>query len=225
VVQLPADVTVAAERDALIAVTLKRFGRIDALVNNAGYGHRGPLERVSLDAVRRNYEVNVFAVLALCQAVAPILREQGSGRIVNVTSVAGRIARPLTSVYDSTKHALEALSAGLRGELAPFGVKVVVIRPGYIATEFVDAANQVSAETLTSLGPYAPYMDGFRSESARLHRFAAPPDAIARLIERALVARRPRIHYTAPAHAKLFLALRWLLPQRVIDHLVRLRRQ
>jgi len=221
VMQVPADITVAAEREALVAITLKRFGHIDALVNNAGYGHRGPLERVPLEALRRNYEVNVFAVIALTQRVLPHMRAQGHGRVINISSVAGKIARPLTSVYDSTKHALEALSDGLRGELAPFGIQVVVIRPGYISTEFADAANTVSSETLADAGPYAPYLGEQQDGYNRLRRLAAPPDKIARLIEHAIVTRRPSSHYSAPAHAKLFLFARWLLPTWVIDRFVR----
>ncbi len=223
VIAFPADLTVAEQRDALITSTLARFGRIDALINNAGYAQRGPLERVPLEAIRHNYEVNVFAVVALCQRVAPVLREQGRGRIINITSVAGRIARPLTSVYDSTKHALEALSDGLRGELKPFGIQVVVIRPGFIATEFVTAADAASGDTLADLGPYTPYMSRLRDGFAELRRLAASPDVIARCIERALCAQRPRLHYTAPAHAKLFLFARWLFPARVVDWFIRLR--
>jgi short-subunit dehydrogenase len=223
VVPFAADLTLAEQREALITGTLARFGRLDALINNAGYAQRGPLERVPLESIRHNYEVNVFAVVALCQLVAPVLRDQGSGRIVNITSVAGRIARPLTSVYDSTKHALEALSDGLRGELKPFGVQVVVIRPGFIATDFVSAATAASADTLADLGPYTPYMSRLRDGFAELRRLAASPDVIARCVERALSARRPCLHYTAPAHAHLFLFARWLFPARVVDWFIRLR--
>ncbi|MBL9208305.1 MAG: SDR family NAD(P)-dependent oxidoreductase [Opitutaceae bacterium] len=223
IMQIPADVTVAAEREALVAITVKRFGHIDALINNAGYGQRGPLELMPMEALRRNYEVNVFAVVALSQKVAPHMRAQGHGRIINIGSVAGRIARPLTAVYDSTKHALEAISDGLRGELAPFGVQVVVIRPGFIATEFVDAANTASAETMADYGPYAPYLDEFRGEHAKLRRWAAPPDDVARVVEKALLARRPSAHYATPLHAKFFLFARWLLPTWIFDRFVRLK--
>jgi len=223
VAAFPADLTRAEHREALVTGTVARFGRIDTLINNAGYGQRGPVERVPLEAIRHNFEVNVFAVVALCQLVAPILRDQGRGRIVNITSVAGRIARPLTSVYDSTKHALEALSDGLRGELKPFGVQVVVIRPGFIATDFVTAASAASAGTLADLGPYTPYMSRLRDGFADLRRLAAGPDVIARCVEHALRARRPRAHYAAPTHAKLFLAARWFFPSRVVDWFIRLR--
>ena len=218
-----ADITNEADRRRLVEEALAEFGRIDALVNNAGYGTRGPLEQVPVELIRRNFETNVFSLIALTQLVIPHLRARGAGRIVNIGSVAGRIARPLSSVYDSTKHALEAITDGLRGELAPFGIEVVLIRPGFIRTEFVEAANAVSAPVIGNAGPYAPYLDGF-SETYRLaQRIAGRPDDIARLIERSLTARRPAPRYAAPGHAKFLLFLRWLLPARVIDCAVRLR--
>lgn len=223
VLAVPGDVTVPADRERLVSSALEHFGRIDALINNAGFGQRGPLEQVPIEALRHNFEVNVFSLIALTQQVAPHLRAQGHGRIVNIGSVAGKIARPLSAVYDSTKHALEALSDGLRGELKPFGVEVVLIRPGFIATEFVAAADRVSHETLPGAGPYAPYVSRFRSQHARAHGLAAPPDAIARLIERALTARRPRAHYAGPFHAHAFLFARWALPSRIFDWFVRLK--
>src|SRR5258705_6660998 len=130
------DVTSAEDRERLVQETMRGFGRIDGLVNNAGYGQRGPIELVPGEGIRQNFETNLFSFIALTQLVIPIMRAQQSGRIVNVSSVAGRIARPLSSVYDATKHALEAISDGMRGELAPFGIKVIVVEPGFIITEF-----------------------------------------------------------------------------------------
>ena len=224
VLTVAADVTVDADRRRLVTDALRKFGRIDALVNNAGYGTRGPVELVPVELIRRNYETNLFSLIALTQLVIPHLRERGAGRIVNIGSVAGRIARPLSSIYDSTKHALEAITDGLRGELAPFGIDVVLIRPGFILTGFVDAANKASEPVTESAGPYAPYFEGFRAGYQRLLNMAGQPDDIARLVEKALTARRPAPRYAAPAHAKLFLFLKWLLPGRVIDWMVRLRK-
>jgi NAD(P)-dependent dehydrogenase (short-subunit alcohol dehydrogenase family) len=224
VLAVAADVTDGAGRQRLVDGALQKFGRIDALVNNAGYGTRGPVELVPVELIRRNYETNLFSLIALTQLVIPHLRERGAGRIVNIGSVAGRIARPLSSIYDSTKHALEAITDGLRGELAPFGIDVVLIRPGFILTGFVDAANKASEPVTESAGPYAPYFEGFRAGYQRLLNMAGQPDDIARLVEKALTARRPAPRYAAPAHAKLFLFLKWLLPGRVIDWMVRLRK-
>jgi NAD(P)-dependent dehydrogenase (short-subunit alcohol dehydrogenase family) len=225
VLVLATDITNEADRRRLVDEALGRFGRIDALVNNAGYGTRGPLELVPVELIRRNFETNVFSLIALTQLVVPHLRARGAGRIINIGSVAGRIARPLSSVYDSTKHALEAITDGLRGELAPFGIEVVLIRPGFIWTEFVDTAIAVSAQAVGNPGPYAPYMDSFSAAYRRVKRIAGRPDDIARLVERALTARKPAPRYAAPMHAKFLLFLRWFLPARAIDRIVRLRRK
>jgi short-subunit dehydrogenase len=215
-----ADVTSDEDRRRVVRETMKAFNRIDGLVNNAGYGQRGPIETVPIENIRGNFETNLFSLIALTQLVIPIMRGQQSGRIVNVSSVAGRIARPLSSVYDATKHALEAISDGLRGELAPFGIKVVIIEPGFIITEFLQVANEVSRPVIEQDSPYAPFFEGFSRGYERVRRIAGSPDDIAELIERALTADRPRARYAAPRHARLALALKRLLPERIFNYLV-----
>ncbi len=217
------DVTVEADRRRLIDAARAKFGRIDALVNNAGYGTRGPVEMVPVDLIRRNFETNVFSLVALTQLVLPEMRARRAGCIVNIGSVAGKIARPLSSVYDSTKHALEALTDGLRGELRPFGVRVTLVRPGFIITEFVDAANAASATVAANAGAYAPFYQGYSANTATMRRVAGVPDDIARLVERALTSDDPAPRYNGPFHAKIFLLLRWLLPHRAIHWITRLK--
>jgi len=212
------DINSAKDRERLVQETMSAFGRIDALVNNAGYGQRGPIEMVPIDDIRRNFETNLFSLIALTQLVIPIMRNQRSGRIVNISSVAGRIARPLSSVYDATKHALEAISDGMRGELAPFGIKVVVIEPGFIITEFLDVANSVSSPVVKQNGPYAPFLRSLDQDYSRARGFAGKPDDIARLVLRALTAAHPHIRYAGPRHARVFLALNRILPQRLKDY-------
>lgn len=218
------DVTRAEDRARLVAETIAKFGRIDGLVNNAGFGQRGPIEQIPLDAIRRNFDTNVFALLGLTQEVAPHMREQGHGRIVLIGSVAGKLARPMTSTYDATKHALEAFADGLRGELKPFGIHVALVRPGFILTEFIEAADSASANVMEKLGPYAPYAAEHRGASQRLRRVAGRPDDIAKLVLHALSSASPKSHYAGPFHAKVFLFLRWLLPTSWIDYGTRLRR-
>lgn len=218
------DVTSDADRRRLVEETLKKFGRVDALVNNAGYGTRGPVEIVPVEAIRKNFETNLFSLVALTQLVLPLMRAQGSGCIVNIGSVAGRIARPMSSIYDATKHALEALTDGLRGELKPFGVRVTLIRPGFIITEFIDAANKASGEITANPGPYAPYYLGYNESTERLRAFAGAPDDIAALVEAALRSDHPAARYNGPFHAKVFLFLKWALPSGVIAFITRLRR-
>ncbi|HEX8072561.1 MAG TPA: SDR family NAD(P)-dependent oxidoreductase [Pyrinomonadaceae bacterium] len=215
-----ADITAEADRERIVQTALGISGRLDALVNNAGYGQRGPIELVPIAAIRRNFELNLFSTIALTQLVIPVMRRQGGGRIVNVSSVAGRVARPLSSVYDATKHALEAVSDGLRGELAPFGIKVVVVEPGFILTEFVEVANKESADVLADAGPYAPWLANFKQAYARARRMAGRPEEIAALVHTALTSARPRTRYAAPRHARLALALKRLLPERWFDYIL-----
>jgi NAD(P)-dependent dehydrogenase (short-subunit alcohol dehydrogenase family) len=224
VLAVAGDVTNAADRDRLVAATRAKFGSIDALVNNAGYGTRGPVEMVPVDLIRKNFETNIFSLIALTQLVLPEMRARGGGCIVNIGSVAGKIARPLSSIYDSTKHALEALTDGLRGELKPFGVRVTLIRPGFILTEFVEAANAASAGIIENAGPYTPFYKGYSENTMTMRRIAGVPDDIARLVEQALTADWPASRYSGPFHAKIFLFLKWLLPDRVLEFIVRLRK-
>ncbi len=218
------DVTSDTDRRGLVDGALKKFGRIDALVNNAGFGTRGALEMVPVEAIRQNFETNVFSLIALTQLVIPLMRERGSGCIVNIGSVAGRIARPLSSIYDSTKHALEALTDGLRGELKPFGIRVTLIRPGFIKTGFIAAADKVSDQHLANIGPYAAFWADSRAGVQKLRRVAGEPDDIARLIEKALVSDNPAPRYSGPFHAKIFLVFKWILPDRVFEFFLRLRK-
>jgi NAD(P)-dependent dehydrogenase (short-subunit alcohol dehydrogenase family) len=224
VLAVPGDVTSDADRNQLVAAARAKFGRIDGLVNNAGYGTRGPVERVSVELIRKNFETNIFSLIALTQLVLPAMRERGSGCIVNIGSVAGRIARPMSSIYDATKHALEAITDGLRGELKPFGVRVTLIRPGFILTEFVAAADAASTEVLANAGPYASFYKGYGENTALMRRVAGEPDDIARLVARALASDNPAPRYSGPFHAKVFLFLKWLVPDRLLEFILRLRK-
>ncbi len=214
------DITADADRARIVESARQINGRIDALVNNAGYGTRGPVELVPVEKIRQNFELNLFATIALTQLVIPIMRGQGDGRIINVSSVAGRVARPLSSIYDATKHALEAISDGLRGELAPFGIKVVVIEPGFILTEFAQVADEASRTIVANAGPYAPFFANYSENYTRAKRIAGQPEDIAALIHAALAAPKPRLRYAAPRHAHLALALKRFLPERWFDYIL-----
>ena len=215
-----ADVTSESDRQQLIQQTMRAFGRIDGLVNNAGYGQRGPIELVPVEAIRENFETNLFSLIALTQLVIPIMREQRSGRIVNISSVAGRIARPLSSVYDATKHALEAISDGLRGELAPFGIKVVIIEPGFITTEFLGVATENARPIIENAGPYTESFEKLSGAIQRLRKLAGKPEDIADVIFKALAASNPKTRYAAPGHARFALAVKRLLPSRLFDYVL-----
>lgn len=217
---LPLDVTDDGSMRAAVDAILGAEGRIDALVNNAGYGSYGAVEDVPLDEARRQFEVNVFGAARLAQLVLPRMRSAGHGTIVNVTSMGGRIWMPIGGWYHATKHALEALSDAMRMEARPFGVDVVVIQPGAIASEWAG----ISADHLeeTSRGSaYASQAAPFASV-LRDYRGAASPGVIAEVTLKALTARTPRRRYAAPMDAKALIFLKWLLPDALWERLLAL---
>lgn len=142
------DVTSEASIAAAVEAAIARFGRIDVLVNNAGYGVIGAVEETSADAVRRLYETNVFGLLAVTRAVLPLLRKQRSGHVINLSSVGGYRSAAGFGVYCSTKFAVEGLSEALHDELAPLGIAVTVVEPGYFRTEFLESKSVVESPTV-----------------------------------------------------------------------------
>ncbi|MHC4844701.1 MAG: oxidoreductase [Planctomycetota bacterium] len=132
----PLDVTVPAQIEAAVAAATSRFGRIDVLVNNAGYGEMGPVEEFSDERARRQFDVNVFGVLNVQRDVLPVMRAHGGGHVLNISSIAGLAAFPMAGMYCATKHALEAISEALAQEVAEFGIRVTLIEPGRFRTDF-----------------------------------------------------------------------------------------
>lgn len=196
-------------------------GRIDVLVNNAGYGSYGALEDVPLDEGRRQFDVNVFGAIRLTQLVLPHMRSQRSGTIVNVTSMGGRIYTPLGGWYHGTKHALEGISDCLRIETKPFGINVVVIEPGGIATEWGGiAANGL--RTTSGRGPYADQAEAMvksLTDPASTRR-NSPPTVVADAIGKAVTARRPKTRYAVGFGARPLLLTRRLITDRMFDRLI-----
>ncbi len=196
-------------------------GRIDVLVNNAGYGSYGALEDVPLDEGRRQFEVNVFGLARLCQLVLPMMRAQKSGKIVNVTSIGGKIWEPLGAWYHATKFAVEGLSDCLRVEVAPFGVDVIVIEPGAIRTEWAGIAR----DGLLQMSGGSAYAELAKRHARMLatadtSSLASPPEVVARTIVRAVTARRPKTRYATGGGARTILFLRKILPDRMFDRLI-----
>jgi short-subunit dehydrogenase len=211
------DLTSDDDRHRIVDATMKAFGRIDGLVNNAGYGQRGPIELVPVELIRQNFETNLFSLIALTQLVIPIMRSQKAGRIINISSVAGKIARPLSSVYDATKHALEAISDGLRGELAGFGIQVVVIEPGFIITEFLGVANDGAREFTETDNPYRKFFERAGAGFQRMRKMAGKPDDIAEVVIEALSVEAPKARYAVPGHAKVAIALKRWMPAALFE--------
>ncbi|MGW2378037.1 oxidoreductase [Kitasatospora sp. NPDC001683] len=218
---LAMDVTHDASMQTGIDKIIAETGRIDVLVNNAGYGSYGALEDVPLDEGRYQFEVNVFGAIRLTQLVLPHMRTQRAGTVVNVTSIGGKIHTPLGGWYHGTKFALEALSDCLRLEAKPFGIDVVVIEPGGIATEW-GAIAAAKLEKSSTSGAYATQAaavaSSLRSE-ANANR-NSPPSVIADAIAKAVTARRPKTRYASGFGARPLIALRRLLPDRTFDTVI-----
>jgi NAD(P)-dependent dehydrogenase (short-subunit alcohol dehydrogenase family) len=222
VLPLVFDLADDASMVAAVERVLAEQGRIDLLVNNAGYGSYGAIEDVPLDEARRQFEVNVFALARLTQLVLPTMRQQRSGRIVNITSIGGRIATALGGWYHATKFAVEGFSDSLRQEVAEFGIAVVVIEPGAIKTEWGGIAAR-SAIAMSGEGPYASRVQrlaaAFTAPSS-VGR-ASDPDVVAKAIERAATARKPRTRYRVGSMATPIIAMRRHLRERAFDALVK----
>ncbi|WCM25181.1 oxidoreductase [Sphingomonas sp. QA11] len=215
------DLTVDASIVAAMETIRAKAGRIDILVNNAGYGSYGALEDVPMEEARRQVEVNLFGLARLCQLATPMMRAQKDGTIVNVTSIGGKFGEPFGAWYHATKFAVEGLSDCLRMELRPFGIRVVVIEPGAIRTEWGGIAHQSLLER-SGDSAYAPYAQRHAAMlgSADSFTFASPPEVVANIIAKAAAARRPRIRYAIGGGAKTFLLLVTLLPDRMLDALM-----
>jgi NAD(P)-dependent dehydrogenase (short-subunit alcohol dehydrogenase family) len=214
------DVTDDAALTAFVSQVIEETGRIDVLVNNAGYGSLGAIEDVPMTEARREIDVNLFGLARLTQLVLPHMRGQRSGRIINVSSIGGKLHTPLGGWYHAAKFAVEGLSDALRLELAPFGIRVVVIEPGATNTEW----HRVAAEKLFASSVNGAYADQAAVVARALSAadLASRPEVIAKVIARAVLARRPRTRYAAGIGAKASLLARRVLPDRVFDGLIRL---
>jgi short-subunit dehydrogenase len=204
---------------AAVASILKEKGRLDALVNNAGYAQYGSAEEVSLEDAQRQFDVNVFGLMRMTQAVLPTMRRQRSGVIVNLSSAAGKISTPFAGWYSASKHAVEALSDALRAEVAPFAIRVVLIEPGAIRTEFDDIALS-ALHNASRIPDYQARAAAFDKLIQNSYRRAPGPSLIAQVVERALAAPRPRARYALPADSRLFILMRRLLSDSLFDRLL-----
>ena len=214
------DVTDEASMTDFVDRLLAEHGRIDVLVNNAGYGSYGAVEDVPLTEARRQLEVNLFGLARLTQLVLPSMREARRGRIINVSSIGGRFGEPLGAWYHASKFAVEGFSDSLRLEVADFGIQVVIIEPGAIQTEWGGIA-QDSSQEFSGDGAYAGHVAALAKMYASAFDMAVPASVIADSILAASTARRPKIRYAAPMSAKVLLTALRLLPDRVKDGLAR----
>jgi NAD(P)-dependent dehydrogenase (short-subunit alcohol dehydrogenase family) len=220
---LPLDVTGEESMRSAVEEVEGSEGAVGVLINNAGYSQSGAVEVVAMENVRRQFETNVFGLARMCQLVLPGMRRQGFGRIVNLSSMGGRLTLPGAGYYHASKHAVEAISDALRFEVRGFGVDVVVIEPGLIRTGFAETAVDSMGED--GGGPYAGFDAGVARatrdnyEKGPLAKLGGDPEVVAKTIERAISVARPRARYTVTPSAKLLISARGLLPDRTWDTL------
>ena len=217
---LALDVANEDSRRAAVDEVERRFGPVGVLVNNAGFGQYGPLEEISLDSVRANFETNVFGLLRMTQLVLPGMRRAGRGRIVNVSSLSGRVTLQGGGAYHMTKFALEALADALRPEVKPFGIDVVDVLPGPFLSEYRDKV----IASIPDTGPDSPYA-AYKYNVARYMwnflqagRFGVmTPEQVAAVVLKAATAARPRSRYNVGFYAKFSPLGRALTPDRMVD--------
>lgn len=211
------DITDDASIVSVVKQIIEEQGRIDVLINNAGYGSYGAIEDVPIEEAKRQFEVNIFGLARLTQLVLPHMRKNNFGKIINISSVGGKIHTPLGGWYHATKHALEGLSDCLRFETNQFGIDVVVIEPGGIETEWggiaLDAAMKRSGTTA-----YSDIAKGFKKLN-ETYSDQAPPKVISDLVVKALKAKKPKTRYSAGTMAKPMLFMRKVLSDRMFDKL------
>ncbi|MCR4468268.1 oxidoreductase [Burkholderia sp. SCN-KJ] len=200
---------------------LSRTGGVDVLVNNAGFGLYGPVEEISIDEARYQFEVNLFGAARLTQLLLPAMRARRSGYIVNITSMGGKMYSILGAWYHATKHALEGWSDCLRLEVAEFGIKVVIVEPGVIETGFGDAATDSIVKRSAS-GPYGRLVQMVAKSIKKTygHGTGSDPRVIADVVSKAVSSRKPRTRYAAGKFAKMLIRMRVWLGDRMFDRII-----
>ncbi len=216
---LSLDVTDDASMQACVQEILQKEGRIDVLVNNAGYGSYGTVEEVPMEEAKRQMEVNVFGLARMTQLVLPGMRRQKSGRIINIASVGGKIATPFGAWYHASKFAVEGMSDALRIEVAPFGIDVVVIEPGGVKSEWSDIAYENLQKT-TANTAYGEMAGKFKAAFEKTVAKNAEPEVIGRLVSRAVNAARPKTRYVGGYMAKTVLFFRKWTSDRMMDRIL-----
>jgi len=219
---LQIDVTRDADVQAAIERIISDHGRIDAIVANAGYCLLGPAELVAIDDVQQQLDTNVLGVGRIVRAALPHMREQGSGRIVIVSSTLGQISLPMMSWYAATKHALEGYADALRMEVKPLGIKVSLIEPGYIKTNIANVSlpSLDTALSVKGADAYRPWMETFRERWGTATNTGASPETIARVIEKAVTTRRPRRRYHPNLEATAAIIAKRFLDYPVLDRIL-----
>ena len=215
------DVTDEISINQAVQKIIDQEGRIDVLINNAGYGSYGAIENVTLEEAKRQFDTNLFGVARLVQLVMPYMREQHAGKIINISSMSGRVTTYMGAWYHATKYALEAFSDALRMEVKPFGVAVVLVEPGGIKTDW----GIIAAEHLRDTSQNTAYSEHALAAADRMHKLYSSdkltdPSVIAGTIVKAVESKRPRARYLVGYGAKFSVFLHTILPAKVFDKIV-----
>ncbi len=220
---LALDVTDDGSMTDAVETIMQEAGRIDVLINNAGYGSYGALEDVPPEEARRQFDVNIFGLARLTQLVLPAMRAQRNGRIVNISSIGGRFGEPFGSWYHATKFAVEGLSDSLRMELHPFGIEVVVIQPGATHSEWAGIAHD-SLIKYSGDGPYSKFAVAHANMMEAGHKGSIPtqPSVVAQTIVEAVQSRNPNTRYATGGLAGTMLFMRRVLSDRAFDAMFRM---
>ena len=218
---LKMDITQEADVQSAVSTIIKNHGGVDVLINNAGFGLYGAMEDIPLDAARYQFEVNLFGMARLTQLLLPSMRAKKSGKIINLSSMGGKVYFPMGSWYHATKHAVEGWSDCLRIELSPFNIDVVIIEPGVIATEFGDVIMEPLVQR-SGNGAYAPMANSFAKAMTDSYKnnSASPPDVIVKLVLEAITTSKPKTRYVAGKFAKPMMFIRKWLGDRTYDKTV-----
>lgn len=218
IAMIPLDVTSDESAESAVKAVLEKEGRIDVLICNAGMGIAGSIEDTAMEEAEKQFDTNFFGTLRMIRLVLPVMRKQGEGRIIVVSSVAGIISIPYQSMYSASKFALEALVEALRHEVAPFGIKACLVEPGDTRTGFT--SSRIIAE---AAGQDSPYYSRFRQSLARMEhdeQNGASPENVARVIHRMILRKNPPIRSAVGFGYKAILFLKRLLPSRLVEKLV-----
>jgi NADP-dependent 3-hydroxy acid dehydrogenase YdfG len=208
--KLPLDVTDPTSIASATAEVIRYFGRIDILVNNAGYALRGAVEEISVEQVHKMFDVNVYGVMRMIRAVVPQMRQQKAGRVINISSIGGKLVIPVNGTYSATKFALEALSDALRMELALFGIQVVLIEPGNIRTNFMATAQANAKEILSNPdSPYQALYQQYIRVTTTMRQQETGPEIVSQVVQQAIEASKPKARYivAVPFSNRLVLRL------------------
>lgn len=220
---LQLDVTDEASMQEAVGKLEATYGAVGVLVNNAGYGQNGPVEELPMDAIRRQFETNVFGLVRMCQLVLPGMRRQGGGRIINLSSVGGEFTAPGAGAYHASKYAVEAFNHALRYEVKTFGVDVISVQPGGVRTNFIGTSNNALPQTGDD-SPYAFFNKNMADVTERMFSENSSwgiltPERVADVIAQAATVRRPRTRYKVGVTAKLLPLMRRALSDRQWDAL------